>query len=82
MSNTLSNPVKTLPFTETLIDKRALAAFLGMSESGITKLIERGVAPPHLRVGRLCAGARLQSFAGVRISAPRPNRQRLRGSRP
>jgi predicted DNA-binding transcriptional regulator AlpA len=53
MSNTLSNPVKTLPFTETLIDKRALAAFLGMSESGITKLIERGVAPPHLRVGRL-----------------------------
>jgi predicted DNA-binding transcriptional regulator AlpA len=41
------------PFSEALINKRELAAFLRMSESGLTKLIERGIAPPHLRVGRL-----------------------------
>jgi predicted DNA-binding transcriptional regulator AlpA len=46
-------PAQTSPFNETLIDKRELAAFLRMSASGVTKLIERGVAPPHLRVGRL-----------------------------
>jgi predicted DNA-binding transcriptional regulator AlpA len=53
MSNTLSDPTKTSPFSEALIDKRQLAAFLGLSKPGVTKLIERGVAPPHLRVGRL-----------------------------
>jgi predicted DNA-binding transcriptional regulator AlpA len=53
MSNTLPIPDEKSPFSETLIDKRELAAFLGMSASGVTKLIERGVAPPHLRVGRL-----------------------------
>ena len=32
------------PFTETLINKRAVATFLGMTESGFTKLIHRGEA--------------------------------------
>ncbi len=41
------------PFTETLINKRAVAAFLGMTESGFTKLIHRGEGPPYLRIGRL-----------------------------
>jgi predicted DNA-binding transcriptional regulator AlpA len=41
------------PFSETLINKRAVAAFLGMTESGFTKLIHRGEGPPYLRIGRL-----------------------------
>jgi predicted DNA-binding transcriptional regulator AlpA len=44
---------RQLPFEETLVNKRTVAAFLGMTESGFTKMIHRGEGPPYLRIGRL-----------------------------
>ena len=41
------------PFEETLVNKRAVAAFLGMTESGFVKMIHRGEGPPYLRIGRM-----------------------------
>jgi excisionase family DNA binding protein len=51
--NTAVTAGRPLPFTETLINKRAVATYLGMTESGFTKLIHRGEGPPYLRIGRL-----------------------------
>lgn len=44
---------RELPFDETLVSKGTVAAFLGMTESGFTKMIHRGIGPPYLRIGRL-----------------------------
>jgi predicted DNA-binding transcriptional regulator AlpA len=41
------------PFSETLIDSRVVARFLGVSDAGLASMIRRGTAPPHLRIGRL-----------------------------
>ena len=38
---------------EILWSKKDLASYLGISESGLNKQIERGEAAPYLRVGRL-----------------------------
>jgi predicted DNA-binding transcriptional regulator AlpA len=38
---------------EALVSKRELARFLGISTSGLDKLIARGATPPHVLVGRL-----------------------------
>jgi predicted DNA-binding transcriptional regulator AlpA len=49
----LANIDRQLSFEETLVNKRVVAAFLGMTESGFTKMIHRGQGPPYLRIGRL-----------------------------
>jgi predicted DNA-binding transcriptional regulator AlpA len=41
------------PFNETLIDKRAVARFLSISDAGLAGMIKRGNGPPYLRIGRL-----------------------------
>jgi predicted DNA-binding transcriptional regulator AlpA len=38
---------------ETLVNRRVVAAFLGMSESGFVKLVRRGDGPPYYRFGRM-----------------------------
>jgi predicted DNA-binding transcriptional regulator AlpA len=38
---------------ESLVSKRELARFLGISTSGLDKLIAKGATPPHVLVGRL-----------------------------
>jgi predicted DNA-binding transcriptional regulator AlpA len=38
---------------ESLVSKRELARFLGISVSGLNKLIAKGAVPPHVLVGRL-----------------------------
>jgi predicted DNA-binding transcriptional regulator AlpA len=38
---------------ESLVSKRELARFLGITTSGLDKLIARGATPPHVLVGRL-----------------------------
>lgn len=40
-------------FTDAVWDKRTLAAFFGLSVSGINKLIAANKAPPAFRIGRL-----------------------------
>jgi predicted DNA-binding transcriptional regulator AlpA len=38
---------------ETLVNRRVVAAFLGMTESGFVKIIRRGDGPPYFRFGRM-----------------------------
>jgi predicted DNA-binding transcriptional regulator AlpA len=38
---------------EALVSKRELARFLGISVSGLDRLIAKGATPPHVLVGRL-----------------------------
>jgi predicted DNA-binding transcriptional regulator AlpA len=44
---------KSTRLGESLVSKRELARFLGISVSGLNKLIAKGVVPPHVLVGRL-----------------------------
>jgi predicted DNA-binding transcriptional regulator AlpA len=43
----------TSPFNEALIDSRAVARFLGISDAGLAGMLHRGDGPPYLRIGRL-----------------------------
>ena len=41
------------PFSESLIDRRVVANFLGVSDAGLAGMIKCGDGPPYLRIGRL-----------------------------
>jgi predicted DNA-binding transcriptional regulator AlpA len=41
------------PFSETLIDSRVVARFLGVSDAGFAGMLHRGDGPSYLRIGRL-----------------------------
>src|ERR1700676_726186 len=47
------NPAAPTRLGEALVSKRELARFLGISVSGLDKLIAKGATPPHVLVGRL-----------------------------
>jgi predicted DNA-binding transcriptional regulator AlpA len=38
---------------ETLVSKRVVAGFLGMTISGFSKMVRRGEGPPYYRFGRM-----------------------------
>lgn len=41
------------PFQETLVGRREVAGFLGMTVSGFTKMLRRGDGPAYFRIGRV-----------------------------
>ena len=47
------NPTAPTRLGEALVSKRELARFLGITVSGLDKLIAKGKTPPHVLVGRL-----------------------------
>ena len=47
------SPTAPTRLGEALVSKRELARFLGISVSGLDKLIAKGATPPHVLVGRL-----------------------------
>jgi predicted DNA-binding transcriptional regulator AlpA len=53
MTSTNPNPTGRKAVGEVLWSKKDLAAYLGISESGLNKQIDRGAVPPFIRVGRL-----------------------------